>query len=45
MKNISVYDIEESRLEKICETYNLTTAEAIEMMLDYIEGNEQEVFE
>ena len=40
MQNISVYDIEAEKIEKICEDYSTTSAELIEALVSAIEdGN------
>ena len=39
MKNITVYDIEENKIEKLCNEYDITEAELIEALLEAIEDN------
>lgn len=40
MQNISVYDVEAEKIEKICEDYGTTSAELIEVLVSAIEdGN------
>ena len=44
MTRIQVYDYDEERIDHICEEYNLTEPEIIELLLDYVDGQEDEVF-
>lgn len=44
MKAITIYDSDSDRIEKISDKYGLTTAEIIEMILDYIEEEETDIF-
>ncbi len=37
MKQISVYDIEAEEIEKVAEDNDTTTAEIIEMLMDYLD--------
>lgn len=40
MMNINVYDIDDERIEKICEEKDITSAELIEALLDALENKE-----
>lgn len=40
MKKIDIYDIEDERIEKICEEQDITTAELIEALLDAVDAGE-----
>lgn len=44
MTTITIYDTDSERIKRICERFSLTESEVIEMILDSIEGNEEEVF-
>lgn len=44
MKNITVYDYDDERIQQICDRYDLREAEVIELILDEIEGSEDSIF-
>ena len=44
MTNVRIYDYDMERIDKICEKYDLTEHEVIELLLDSVEGEEDEVF-
>lgn len=45
MTKITVYDYDAERIEKICEKFDLSEHEVIELLLDHVEGEEEVVFE
>lgn len=44
MKNITVYDSDEERINELCEKYDMSEYEVVELLLDNIEGQEETVF-
>lgn len=44
MKNITVYDYDEERINELCEKYDMSEYEVVELLLDNIEGQEATVF-
>lgn len=44
MKNITVYDYDEERINELCEKYDMSEYEVVELLLDNIEGQEETVF-
>ena len=44
MVRITVYDYDDERIQVLCEKYNLTEAEVIELLLDNVDGSEDIVF-
>ena len=42
MKHISVYDIEADAIEKICYDNDMTEAELVELMMEYIDQIKEE---
>lgn len=42
MTRITVYDVEAERIERLCEKYDLTEAELIELVLDNIDEYEED---
>lgn len=44
MKDITIYDLDYERIDEICEDYDLTVHEVVEILLDNVSGMEDEVF-
>lgn len=43
MQNITIYDLEADRLERLADKYDTTIAEIVEMMLDNITEDEEDM--
>lgn len=44
MTAINIYDTDDKRIDRLCDKYDLTTPELIEILLDNVEGEEDEIF-
>lgn len=40
MRSISIYDVEDKRVNELCEQFNTTPAELIEALLDAVDAEE-----
>ena len=44
MKRIEIYDTDDERIDDICEKFNMWPFEVIEILLDIVNGEEEEYF-
>lgn len=44
MIDIRIYELDRERIDDICDDYDLTPAEVVEILLDNAEGSEELIF-
>lgn len=44
MKRINIYDYDDERIDNICERFDMMPHEVIEILLDIVDGEEDEYF-